>query len=85
MFDQTFVDGTQKTKKPITILLSFAVADWHHRHRDSDSADLYTDATQCSIEEHVGSAAAATTTTSSSTPAREGCQGGETDSQAVCV
>jgi hypothetical protein len=27
MFDQTFVDGTQKTKKPYTIILLSAAAD----------------------------------------------------------
>ncbi len=63
MFDQTFVDGTQKTKKPVTILLSLALQIGIIGIAYFDPTDLYTDATQCSVEEHVGSAAASSAST----------------------
>ena len=83
MFDQTFVDGTQKTKKPFTVLLSLLLQIGRDRHLDSDSFDLYTDAAQCSVEEHVGSAATTAASAATTASAREGGESGEAGDQAV--
>ena len=69
MFEQTFVDGTQKTKKPYTILLSLSLQIRHHRHRDFDSADLHTNTAERAVEEHVGGAAAAAASTAATAAA----------------
>ena len=50
MFEQTFVDGEAKTKRPATIMLSLLLQLPGDRRADSDSVDLLRSAADGAVE-----------------------------------